>query len=424
MASQIKMKTLTYLVLAVMLVAAFSIIAQPAFASNQPVIGVKEGDWIEYDISITGTGTPPPTHDVRWMRFQVLAVYEKAFSVNLTVVYTNGTFGSAIWEYNFTEGNLGGWTIIPANLNPGDTFYDTSEHNHKPVNVTVQGQEQRTVLGATRTVTYGNDSLRHLKEWDKATGVFIGSSEVVQNVTNKDGWYIENLTVITRAVATNLWSPQSRQIFGLEQSVFALAAGGVVFGFVMLFWAVVVTQRERLKRLSLRVSLLRKKGFLGGLTVLLVLLGAFALTSLFWVEIGLSDAQVNLIMQSLWTSLIVASMGFRKIGNHFMHGMLMTVVVAATVVGFSMVIFMSPPSGGSMDAYFTSPLKVAEVVAHSVLSVPAIAFGMWLVVLWRPNSTTFPTKSRRIAKWTMILWVLSYLAGVLGYVADYTPLLG
>jgi uncharacterized membrane protein YozB (DUF420 family) len=117
-------------------------------------------------------------------------------------------------------------------------------------------------------------------------------------------------------------------------------------------------------------------------------------------------------------------MGFRRMGNHFVHGVLMTIVVAATVVGFSLVIFMSPPSGGDMAAYFTSPLKVAEVVAHSVLSVPAIAFGVWLVALWRPNSATFPAKSKRIAQWTVMLWVLSYVAGVLGYVADYTPLLG
>ncbi|HSQ49559.1 MAG TPA: hypothetical protein VLL96_07745 [Candidatus Deferrimicrobiaceae bacterium] len=418
------MKSLTGLVFAVMLVFAFSIVTSPAFAANQPVVGVKEGHWIEYDISITGTGTPPPTHDVRWMRFQVLLVDGASLSVNLTVRYANGTFGSAIWEYNFTGGNLGGWTIIPANLNPGDTFYDASEHNHKPVNVTVQGQEQRTVLGAIRTVTYGNDSLRHSKEWDKVTGVFIGSSEVVQNVTNKDGWYIENLTVTTRAVATNLWSPQNRQILGMEQSVYALALGGAVFGLVMAFLAVVVSQRERLKRVSLRVPLLGKKAFIAALTVLLVFLGAAAVTSFFWVEIGLSDAQVNLIMQSLWTSLIVASMGFRKVGNHFVHGVLITVVVVATVAGFPMVIFMSPPSGGSVDAYFTSPLKVAEVVAHSVLSVPAIAFGVWLVALWRPNSTTFSSKSRRIAQWTVILWVLSYVAGVLGYVADYTPLFG
>src|SRR3990172_11453040 len=98
-------------------------------------------------------------------------------------------------------------------------------NKRKPVNVTIKSQEQKTVLGASRTVTYGNDSLRH-KEWDKATGVFVGSSEHLKNVTNRDGWYIEDLTVTVQAVATNMWSPQ---ILGLNQTVFyALVAVSTV----------------------------------------------------------------------------------------------------------------------------------------------------------------------------------------------------
>jgi uncharacterized membrane protein YozB (DUF420 family) len=403
------------------IIISISFIASPTLASNQPSVGVKESDWIEYDISITGTGAPPPTHDVRWMRIDVLAVEGTAFSVNLTAKYANGTLGSAIWKYNFAEGNVGGWTIIPANLEPGDTFYDASEHNHKPVNVTVQSQEQKNVLGASRTITCGNDSLRHTKEWDKATGVFIGSSEAIQNVTNKDDWYIEDLTVTTKAIATNLWSPQ---ILGLEQSVFALVTAGSVLGTVLLFSVIIVSQRERIKKISFRFHFLGKKSVIAVLIVLSVLAGAATLTSFFWTEIGLKDAEVNLIMQSFWTALIMGGMSFRKAGNHFVHGVLMTVVVVATVVGFSLVIFMSPPSGGSMNAYFSSPLKVAEVVVHSILSIPAIAFGVWFVALWRPNSVSFPTKGNKIAKLTVVLWVLSYVAGVLGYMADYTTLFG
>ncbi len=412
------MKTYTALILAILI--AISFIASPVFASSEPYVGVKEGDWIEYEITIEGTGTAPPTHDVIWMRMEVLTVDGAAFSVNLTARYANGTVGSAIWKYNFTEGNLGGWTIIPANLSPGETFYDFSIHNHKPVNVTIQGQEQKIVLGAIRTVTYGNDSVRHIKEWDKATGFFIGSSEVIQNVTNKDGWYIENLTVITKAVATNLWSPQ---IMG-NQAVFALIAASAVLALVILVSAAVILKREAIKRLTLRYPILGKKLVVGVFTVLVLGIAFVALMSFFSNEIGLSDAQINLIIQSYWIGLIVASMGFRKTGNYFVHGVIMVVVVIATVVGFSMVLFMSPPSGGSMDAYLNSPLKVAEIVAHSVLSIPAIAFGVWFVAIWRPNSATFSAKSKRIAQLTAILWVLSYLAGVLGYIADYTPLFG
>ena len=100
----------------------------------------------------------------------------------------------------------------------------------------------------------------------------------------------------------------------------------------------------------------------------------------------------------------------------------MTVVVGATLVSFSMVLLMTPPSSVSMAVYFSSPMKVAEFVSHAVLSIPAIFSGVWLVALWRPKSTSFPAKSEKIAKTTAILWVLSYLAGVLGFIADYYPL--
>ncbi len=413
------MKAYAVLVLAILIVS-ISLIVSPVFASNELHVGVKEGDWVEYNITIEGIGTAPPTHDVRWMRMEVLKVDGDAFSVNLTARYANGTVGSAVWKYNFTEGNVGGWTIIPANLSPGEMFYDFSIHNNTPANITIQREEQKIVLGATRTVTYGNDSIRHIKEWDKTTGFFIGSSEVIQNVTNKDGSYNEDLTVTTEAVATNIWIPQ---IMG-NQAIFALVMSGVVTAGVILTSAVVIYKKEAIRKLTLRYPILGKKIVVGAFTVFLLGVAFVALIFFFWNEIGLSDAQINLIIQSYWMGLIVASMGFRKARNYFLHGVVMAVVVIATVVGFSLVLLMSPPSGGSMTSYFTSPLKVAEIVAHSVLSIPAIAFGVLLVAIWRSNSQTFPAKSRRIVKLTVILWVLSYVAGVLGYIADYTPLFG
>ena len=200
------MKTVNVLVLAS--VVSVLLLVSPSLAKNEPVVCVKEGDWIEYDVDISGVGSPPPTHDVNWLRIEILPIQGTAFSANFTVRYTNGTVGSAIWKFNLTEGELEGWIVIPSNLSPGDLFYDLSRHTGKPVNVMVRGQEERTVLGATRTITYGNDSLRHKKEWDKATGMFIGSTEQIKNVTNKAGWYIEDLTVKTKAIATNMWSSQ------------------------------------------------------------------------------------------------------------------------------------------------------------------------------------------------------------------------
>ena len=248
------MKALASLAIVVVIVSCL-INALPVFASSEPLVGVKEGDWIEYEINVTGVGIPPPTHDVRWMRIEVLPVQDTAFSINLTARYANGTIGSAIWNFNFTEGNVGGWIIIPADLGPGDTFYDLSIHTGNPVNVTIQSQEEKTVFGALRTVTYGSDHFRH-KEWDKATGVFIGSSEVYRNVTTKDGHWIEDLTVTVDAVATNLWSQDT--ILGLKPAVvYAL----IVVVAVLATLPLIATFLYRRKKAAVFTSPLRSQQF-------------------------------------------------------------------------------------------------------------------------------------------------------------------
>ena len=239
------MKRLALVSLAAILVCESCFFASPACAFDEPTVGVKEGDWMEYDVIITGTGSMPPTHDVTWMRLEVLAVQGTVFSVNFTTRYANGTVGSAIWPYNFTEGELGGWTIIPANLSPGETFYDLARHTEEPVNVTIQREEQKIVLGAMRTVTYGSDSIRHVKEWDKVTGMFLGAVEPIKNKTTKSGWYIEDLTVTTKAVATNMWSPQ---ILGLDQTVFYGLVTIIVLLAVLVSSSVIVLIRKRKRR--------------------------------------------------------------------------------------------------------------------------------------------------------------------------------
>jgi uncharacterized membrane protein YozB (DUF420 family) len=130
----------------------------------------------------------------------------------------------------------------------------------------------------------------------------------------------------------------------------------------------------------------------------------------------LSVAEINLVMQTFWTALVVVSMWFRRKGNYLVHGIIMAVVVGVTLFSFSLVMFMSPPSGGSIQAYFSSPLNSAQFISHAFLSIPAIIFGVWLIALWRPHSTSFASKSEKIAQITAIFWILSYAAGVLGFI--------
>ncbi|UCC58379.1 MAG: hypothetical protein JSW14_00130 [Candidatus Bathyarchaeum sp.] len=410
------MKAFTALILAIIIVL---IITSPTLAYDESSVGVKKGDWMEYNISITGTGAPPPTHDVNWMRMEILPVQGAAFPVNLTARYSNGTLGSAIWEFNFTEGNVGGWLIIPSNLSPRDTFYDSSPHTGKPVNVTVQSQEQKTVLGASRTVTYGNDSFRH-KEWDKATGMFVGSSERIKNVTNKDGWYIEDLTVTIEAIATNMWSPDPFLGVNLMVVFYGLAAVIIVLVVLILVSRIIGARTKETEKLTLSPSL---QGKLAALTIIIVVLVEVGIILFFpFYEIGISFAEFNLIMQTLWTGLVLVSMWYRMRGNYFVHEITMLIVMVAWLVGFTAVMFMGPLS--SFEMYFGTTLRWIMNILHAVFSIPALIFGLWLVVLWRPGSTSFATKSRRIAQLAWIFWIPSYVVGVLDGILLYTTIFG
>lgn len=410
------MKAYTALILASIIVSA-SLLSLPILAIDEPPVGVKEGDWIEYDITLNGTGKAPPTHDVRWFRMQIIEVQGTAFWVNLTARYANGTVGSSIWDFNFTDGNVGGWVIIPSGLSPGEKFYDSSRHNGKPVNVTVQGQEQREVCGASRVVTFGNDSLRH-KEWDMTTGVMIGSIETYMNITNKAGWYINDLTVNIEATATNLWSPQ---ILGLDQNAFYLLVGGIVLLAIIALVLLVVIKRKTIKKPTISTAL---QGKIAALTVLMVVLFEVATIFTFpFYDVGLSFAEINLIMQTIWLTMVLLSIGFRIRGNYFVHELLMIVVICAWAVGLTAVLFMDPFST-STDVFASTPMRLVMNALHGIISVPALVFGVWLVVLWRPGSTTFPAKSRRVAQLIPFFWIASYVVGVLDFMMLHTTIFG
>jgi uncharacterized membrane protein YozB (DUF420 family) len=108
-------------------------------------------------------------------------------------------------------------------------------------------------------------------------------------------------------------------------------------------------------------------------------------------------------------------MWFRKKGNYLMHGILLIMVVSITIVSFLGVLVMSPMSDTSMDEYFGSPVDTAVFFGHAVFSFPALVLGVWLILLWRPFSATYPAKSRKIAWLLTVFWVLSYVVGILDY---------
>jgi uncharacterized membrane protein YozB (DUF420 family) len=148
---------------------------------------------------------------------------------------------------------------------------------------------------------------------------------------------------------------------------------------------------------------------------LIFAVGAISSTPISESQVPLSFRDINVVMQTLWMTLLLVSMWFRKKGNFLLHGILLILVVSITIVSFLGVLVMSPMDNASMDEYFASPVDEAVFFAHAVFSFPALVFGVWLILLWRPSSATFNAKSRKIAWLLSVFWVLSYVVGILDY---------
>ena len=61
----------------------------PVAASAAVSVGVKQGDWIEYQVSYTGT--PPESHAISWAKMEVVGVQGAVINLNVTTRFSNGT---------------------------------------------------------------------------------------------------------------------------------------------------------------------------------------------------------------------------------------------------------------------------------------------------------------------------------------------
>ena len=180
-----------------------------AVTSADISVGVKKGDWIDYQVTVKGK--PPPRYNVTWGRIDVTGVQGEDISLNIQTRFTNGSLLVENITVNL-ETRPGDSFIIPSNLNPGDEFYN----EYLGGNVTITSMEQRTVLGAERTLVSGATDITTYY-WDRQTGVLVQANSSFPIGANTGFGTSEGFTVSTKAIGTNIWQPQ---IFGLNLSVF------------------------------------------------------------------------------------------------------------------------------------------------------------------------------------------------------------
>jgi hypothetical protein len=184
-------------------------------------VGVKAGDWVEYDVAFTGDASLG--HDVVWARLDVLAVRDTTVDLNVSTRSTGGTVESGPTTVNLGTGELSDAFIIPAGLSVGDVFYDRSQGN-----VTIAGLDKQVVAGAERDVISAANNVT-VYSWDRATGVLVEAHSVYPAYT-----------LDTKINGTNSWQTQTPE---LGQALF-IALSAVAIGIVAVVAVLLLRRRK------------------------------------------------------------------------------------------------------------------------------------------------------------------------------------
>ncbi|MFA5364072.1 MAG: hypothetical protein WC325_02695 [Candidatus Bathyarchaeia archaeon] len=181
-------------------------------------MGIKQGDWVEYNV--TCNGPVPAEHDLTWAKMEYVSVQGKTAEVNITSRYTDGSEAWVILALDLEAGATGDSFLIPANLQKGDTY---KEQYHG--NITILDVEQRTYAGAKRNTVHGATTETQFY-WDQQTGVLLEARSTYTDYT-----------IDTVAQKTNIWQPETT---GIDPTVL------LVLLFVLIA-AIIVAVAVRLK---------------------------------------------------------------------------------------------------------------------------------------------------------------------------------
>lgn len=130
-----------------------------------------------------------------------------------------------------------------------------------------------------------------------------------------------------------------------------------------------------------------------------------------------------LAIQTIFLIPLLVSFVFRSKGNNFMHGITMVVAVLIVIIGIGAVsVFFG--SSDVINEYYMNPTSTLVVFSlHSLVGISTLISGVWLVALWRPSSSEFVAKSKKIWRLTISLWAIAFMVGILLYVALTTTYL-
>ena len=185
--------------------------------------GIKAGDWIKLEYTITGWPAGQPWSE--WLELEFISVEGTSASVNVTLGMSDGQELSDTVPVNLGEGGgeafgLSGF-VIPPNLRRGDSIYFSGYGD-----VTIEGETTRTYAGVRRRVVYASlsqsvpyqDAVQLTYYWDKQTGVMMEASTIWGDVT-----------VTCKATETNMLEATTVRMPWWLWVIIAVAIAGVAF---------------------------------------------------------------------------------------------------------------------------------------------------------------------------------------------------
>jgi hypothetical protein len=184
--------------------------AKPVGASG--TVGVKTGDWIKYDYTVTGE--PPDVIFTERMKVEFLNVEETNATMLITMRMSDGTEQNKTITEDIMTGRGTLDTIIgivvPTNSTTGDSIYISGYGN-----ITIESEQTRTYVGASRTVLSASFFVQGASVtyyWDKQTGIMVESDLGFMSIT-----------ATAKAYQTNMW--QASTIIHVAPSPINVANG-------------------------------------------------------------------------------------------------------------------------------------------------------------------------------------------------------
>lgn len=134
--------------------------------------------------------------------------------------------------------------------------------------------------------------------------------------------------------------------------------------------------------------------------------------------------ETSILIQSLIFILFLVGVALRLKKNYFAHVMATLAAVALMLTFFAWWISVIAPT---FEAYLPTvlnpPHHLITWLAHETLGITTLVLGTWLVILWRRNPTEFAQNSKKTWQTTTILWISTYLVGLLLHAVLNTNLL-